>query len=165
MALPPEKTPIVAPRQKPIDDDVMSVMKDESSKMKVDAIIDGYMAKNHPNVNVQQFKANLKKMMRTPNVRMLRYSNTLGIVIRFEDQPKVCEVHLISMDKPKQIIAAIKDITNALKKAGYEKIVTHVSDQSTLRMMDAAGINYTATMSQAKSGGAFSPAYKVEVTL
>ena len=76
-------------------------------------------------------------------MRIMRHGNTLMIYSIL--QPKVAEVHIVSADKPREIIEAIKDFEKAMKKAGFVKVVSDTDNMAIVRLLQAANVPVKVT--------------------
>lgn len=75
--------------------------------------------------------------------RIMRSGNTLFIYTI--PQQGVAEVHMATADNPRGIVNAISEFVQAMKIAGFQKIVTDIDNPQMFRLFDAAGVNYQAS--------------------
>ena len=70
--------------------------------------------------------------------RILRHGNTLLIYDILS--PGVAEIHMATMDEPRDIVEALKSFYHAFKVAGFKKLILEDEDPNVMRYLDMAKI-------------------------
>lgn len=72
-------------------------------------------------------------------MRILRHGNSLLIYTILE--PGVAEAHIVSADNPVAIVKAIKEFDTALRRAGFERVVSDTQDEKIIKLLKTAGVD------------------------
>ena len=67
-------------------------------------------------------------------------------------QPGVAEVHISTIDSPKELVKAVKEFYEAMLKVGFKKAVTVTNNPQISKVLNAAGINAKVTQKPDASG-------------
>ena len=120
------------------DSEVMSQVKKERSTSKADPrdIIKADVEKSGGDFN--QIYSKLVASAQAGKARIMRSGNSLLIYNILS--PGVAEVHISTMDKPKDLINAVKEFYQAMTKAGFKSAVTTTNNSEISRVLSAAGV-------------------------
>ena len=123
---PPQKNP------------VFEQVKKERSTAKADPrdIIKADVEKSGGDFN--QVYSKLVASTQAGKTRLMRSGNTLLIYNILS--PGVAEVHISTMDKPKDLIKAVKEFYEAMTKVGFKSAVTTTNSSEISRVLSAAGV-------------------------
>jgi hypothetical protein len=120
------------------DSEVMSQVKKERSTSKADPrdIIKADVEKSGGDFN--EVYSKLVASTQSGKTRLMRSGNTLLIYNILS--PGVAEVHISTMDKPKDLIKAVKEFYEAMTKSGFKSAVTTTDSSEISRVLSAAGV-------------------------
>jgi len=123
---PPQKNP------------VFEQVKKERSTAKADPrdIIKADVEKSGGDFN--QVYSKLVAATQSGKTRLMRSGNTLLIYNILS--PGVAEVHISTMDKPKDLIKAVKEFYEAMTKVGFKSAVTTTNSSEISRVLTAANV-------------------------
>ena len=89
-------------------------------------------------VDFNNLHAMLKSDIKSGKTRIMRSGNTLLIYDIL--QPDVAELHLATLDSPQKLVTSVRDLYEAMKKAGYKKLVTITDNSQIARVLNVANI-------------------------
>lgn len=120
------------------DSEVMSQVKKERSTSQANPrdIIKADVEKSGGDFN--QVYSKLVAATQSGKTRIMRSGNTLLIYNILS--PNVAEVHISTMDSPKNLIKAVKEFYQAMLKAGFKSAVTTTNNSEISRVLSAAEI-------------------------
>lgn len=120
------------------DSEVMSQVKKERSTSQANPrdIIKADVEKSGGDFNDVYSK--LVTATQSGKTRIMRSGNTLLIYNILS--PNVAEVHISTMDSPKNLIKAVKEFYQAMLKAGFKSAVTTTNNSEISRVLSAAEI-------------------------
>ena len=109
-------------------------------------------------VNFSNLHGMLKSDIKSGKTRIMRSGNTLLIYDIL--QPGVAELHIATLDSPEKLVTAVKDLFEAMKKAGYKKGVTVTDNSQIARVLSVANIPVTVQQIPGKDG---KPEYQLTI--
>jgi hypothetical protein len=120
------------------DSEVMSQVKKERSNERAEVrdILKADVEKTGG--NFAQVYSKLVAMTQSGKTRIMRSGNSLLIYNILS--PGMAEVHISTIDKPKELIKAVKEFYQAMTKAGFKSAVTTTSNSDISRVLSAAGV-------------------------
>ena len=101
-------------------------------------------------VNFSNLHAMLKSDIKSGKTRIMRSGNTLLIYDIM--QPGFAELHISTMDSPEKLVVAVKDLFEAMKKAGYKKGVSVTDNSQIARVLNAANIPVSVQQIPSRDG-------------
>jgi len=132
-------------------------MIDLKNRVSTEDIIRKYCEDN--NLNFDSIYKFLSEEVGGGKTRILRHSNTLLIMHILEKG--VAEVHLMSLDSPREIVEALREFYKSFQVAGFRTLIGRVEDDQIVRLMQIANIPISFT--QDKNGNQ-SDQFVIEVT-
>ena len=120
------------------DSEVMSQVKKERSNERAEVrdIIKSEVEKTGGNFS--QVYSKLIAMVQSGKTRIMRSGNSLLIYNILS--PGVAEVHISTMDKPKDLIKAVKEFYQSMTKSGFKSAVTTTNNAQISKVLTAAGV-------------------------
>jgi hypothetical protein len=109
-------------------------------------------------VNFSNLHGMLKSDIKSGKTRIMRSGNTLLIYDIL--QPGVAELHIATLDSPEKLVTAVKDLFEAMKKAGYKKGVTVTDNSQIARVLSVANIPVAVQQIPGKDG---KPEYQLTI--
>lgn len=134
----------------PQEKSVFEQVKKERSPSKADPreILKADVEKTGGDFN--QVYAKLLASAQAGKTRIMRSGNTLLIYNILS--PGVAEVHISTLDKPKNLINAVKEFYQAMLKAGFKSAVTTTTSPEISRVLSAAEIPVRVSQKPDASG-------------
>jgi hypothetical protein len=165
MALPPEKTPIVAPRQKPIDDDVMSLVRGE--KIVQDAPKDtlgiiGEVARQSGQ-NPDKFQRQLLSYIQQTGAKLLQIGNSVFLLTPVE--PGVVESHILTVGGAKEMAQSYVNLAKQLKGMGVSVLRTYTDNPAHTAVAKMTKLPITTRQESRMVGNEMKPVYVFELEL
>jgi hypothetical protein len=132
------------------DSEVMSQVKKERSNERAEVrdILKADVEKTGG--NFAQAYSKLVAMTQSGKTRIMRSGNSLLIYNILS--PGMAEVHISTIDKPKELINAVKEFYQAMTKAGFKSMVSTTNNSEISRVLSAAGIPIRVSQKPDASG-------------
>jgi len=108
--------------------------------------------------------ARLESALQTANYRMMRSGNTL-LFYRITKPKEEVEFDIITADSPRALPESMKDIMEAMKKAGFKRGVAKTENPALVKMAQAAGIPVQVKMGERMVGTQMLPTQMITVEL
>jgi hypothetical protein len=89
-------------------------------------------------------------MVQSGKTRIMRSGNSLLIYNILS--PGTAEVHISTIDKPKELINAVKEFYQAMTKAGFKSMVSTTNNSEISRVLSSAGIPIRVSQKPDASG-------------
>jgi phosphomevalonate kinase len=132
-------------------------MIDVQNKASTEDIIRKYCEDN--NLNFDSVYKFLSEEIKGGQTRILRYSNTLLVMHILEEG--VAEVHLMSLDQPREIVEAIREFYKSFQVAGFRAMVGRVEGDQIVRLIQMANLPISFIQNE---NGEQSDQFVIEVT-
>ena len=88
--------------------------------------------------NFEQVYKDLFKAIQLDKTRVMRHGNTLMIYHLLA--PGEAEVHIATIDNPKQIVEAVKQFHDSMKKIGFKKATSTTDNPQIAKMLSTAQV-------------------------
>jgi len=91
-------------------------------------------------------------------MRVMRSGNTL--LIYTIKGPGQAEIHIATIDNPREVVDNVKKLYQAMLKAGFKKATSTVTNPTMTKVLDQAGIKYRVQQKPSVSG---EPEFAIEI--
>ena len=169
MARTAEKLEKVAPAQAQVEFDPIQTIQQQKGKSgfkmqpSLDIIKQSYMNESGDEKGYEVFMKKLAALLQDPNVRLVRFLNTLFLVMKMSDE--IAEIKIMTIDPPDLIIPAVRDAALLLKKNGFKKAVSASYRKEFLDVAKNSGLPVQINQGQAVYGNQARPSYMFELDL
>ena len=100
--------------------------------------------------NFEKVYTMLNQAIEAGKTRIMRHNNTL--MIYHIIAPGEAEVHISTMDDPKQLVEAVKQFYEALKKIGFKKAISRTDNPQIGKMLSTAQVPVKVQQVPSQSG-------------
>jgi hypothetical protein len=94
--------------------------------------------------------AALQQEIGSNKMRVMRSGNTL--LIYTIKAPGQAEIHIATMDSPREVVDNVKKLYQAMLKSGFKKATSTVTNPTMTKVLDQAGIQYRVQQKPSVSG-------------
>jgi len=157
---PPQETRNAATQQDMAVLDQVKKQRTPGERVPIETIIDK-IGRDYGLDGAKLQMALAKEQNDNPKFRIFRYNNTLFFTVR--TAPDTIEAIVETMDKPRDLIEALKDGMKALKTIGVKKIMGDITNPAILKAYQMAGLKYSLLPSKGVMPGTNQPKQKIMV--
>jgi len=106
----------------------------------------------------------MQSALKTPQFRIMRSGNTL-LFYKIVTPKDTVEFDILTADSPKELLNSLKDLMEAMKKAGFKRGIAKTENTNLVNIANSAGIPVQVKMGERMMGDQMVPTQIVEVGL
>lgn len=169
MARTAEKLDKVAPQQAQPQVDTLGTIKKQKGKSDfkpmetLDIVKHAYIQEAGSEQGYDEFLKKLATLLQNPNVRLVRFLNTLFLTMKMSDE--VAEVKILTADQPDHIALTVQDMAKVLQKNGFKKAVSASNLPVFVDIAKKTGLPVKISQGQTVIGNQAVPSYIFELDL